>query len=140
MNISMSNSVPTQQPTEAAEVKRDSSSESVTKASSAASVNDVGTAEQKQSVSVIPEQKEVDGDELKSAVIELNKAVQNLQRNLEFSVDDITGQTVVRVVDKETDEVIRQMPSEEVLKLAQHMQEQQSESGSGFSIMQELKA
>jgi flagellar protein FlaG len=140
----MSNSVVPQQPaTEPAAVKRSDSSEPITEISSATPVQDVKAVEQGQNVADVNnnmQQKEVDGEELKNAVVELNKAVQNMQRSLEFSVDDITGQTVVKVKDKETDEVIRQMPSEDVLKLAQHMHEHQSENGTSFSLMQELKA
>lgn len=39
--------------------------------------------------------------------------------NLEFSIDDTTGQTVVKVVDSSTKELIRQIPSEEMLAIAQ---------------------
>jgi flagellar protein FlaG len=38
--------------------------------------------------------------------------------NLEFSIDDSTGQTVVKVVDSSTKELIRQIPSEEMLAIA----------------------
>jgi flagellar protein FlaG len=39
--------------------------------------------------------------------------------NLEFSIDDSTGKTVVKVVDASTKELIRQIPSEEMLAIAQ---------------------
>lgn len=81
-----------------------------------------------------------EGKSLESAVVELNKAVQNVQRNLEFSVDDITGSTIVQVKDRETNELIRQMPSEDALKLAQSLHEQLSDGSSDLSIMQALKA
>jgi len=49
----------------------------------------------------------------------INKAVQTFSRNLEFSVDDAAvGKTVVKVVDQETGEMIRQIPSQEVLDIA----------------------
>ena len=44
-------------------------------------------------------------------VDELNQIVQNTRRSLQFSVDKGSGEVVVKVVDAETDEVIRQMPS-----------------------------
>jgi flagellar protein FlaG len=136
------NVVPQQLATESADVKRSGSSDSVTEISSATPVQDVKQVEQRQSVANVnaDAQKEAEGEELQSAVVELNKAVQNIQRNLEFSVDDITGQTVVKVIDKETDKIIRQMPSEEVLRLAQHMREQQPEGSDSISLMQGLKA
>lgn len=40
------------------------------------------------------------------------------QRNLEFSVDTDSGRDVVKVLDGESGDVIRQFPSEDVLKLA----------------------
>jgi flagellar protein FlaG len=43
-------------------------------------------------------------------------------RNLDFSVDKTTGYNVVRVVNPETNEVIRQLPSEELLKIAKSME------------------
>lgn len=58
---------------------------------------------------------------LEQALQDLNGYVQNVQRNLQFDVDDTSGHTVIRVVDSETEEVIRQIPSEEVLALARHL-------------------
>ncbi len=58
---------------------------------------------------------------LEQALQDLSGYVQNVQRNLQFDVDDASGHTVIRVVDSETDEVIRQIPSEEVLALARHL-------------------
>ena len=51
---------------------------------------------------------------------ELQNYVDQLNRNLEFSVDDSSGRTVVTVRDGSTDVVIRQIPSEEVLRLAKN--------------------
>lgn len=51
----------------------------------------------------------------------IREHVNNLDRNLEFRVDDITGKTVVRVLDRQTNEVIRQIPNEELLSLAQRL-------------------
>ena len=56
---------------------------------------------------------------LDQTVEELSSLVQSLQRELNFSVDDKSGRTVIKVIDSETDEVIRQIPSEEVIELAQ---------------------
>lgn len=38
--------------------------------------------------------------------------------NLEFSMDDQTGKTIIKVVDTATNELIRQIPSEEMLEIA----------------------
>lgn len=57
-------------------------------------------------------------EELQASVDAMNNFVQPLNNSLQFSVDDDTGKTVVKVVDLTTDEVIRQMPSEEALAIA----------------------
>lgn len=47
---------------------------------------------------------------------------QQLNREIRFSVDPATGETVARVVDTTTNKVIRQIPSEVVLAIAQYLQ------------------
>lgn len=53
---------------------------------------------------------------------------------LEFKVDDESGRTVITVYHPETEEVIRQIPPEQALKLAQLLREQQEE-GSGVDAV-----
>jgi len=59
--------------------------------------------------------------EVEKAVTELNSSIQNVQRNLQFSMDKELGKIIINVKDKETDEVVRQFPSEEFLDLARKM-------------------
>lgn len=46
-----------------------------------------------------------------------------MRKGLEFKVDENSGQAVVTVLDKDTGDVIRQMPSEEALALAEKLSE-----------------
>ena len=73
-----------------------------------------------QAESAQPEQDVVEPSsaELTSAISKLNDYVQNVQRTLSFSVEEDTGTTVVQVYDSETEELIRQIPAEETIKLA----------------------
>lgn len=48
----------------------------------------------------------------------INKTVQAMSPSLEFSIDNDSKRTVVKVVDMDTNEVIRQMPSVEALEIA----------------------
>lgn len=57
-------------------------------------------------------------EQLKKAVEELNRAMRQSNRNLEFSVDDASNRVIVRLTDAETGEVIRQIPSEETLAIS----------------------
>ena len=67
--------------------------------------------------------------ELQSAVSALNDYVQNVQRTLSFSIEENTGITVVKVFDTETEELIRQIPLEETIKLAASIE------ANSFSLM-----
>lgn len=58
---------------------------------------------------------------LDEKVAQLNDFVQNLKRDLHFSVHKETGRTVVAVIDAETDEVIRKIPSDEILRIAESL-------------------
>lgn len=62
-------------------------------------------------------------EELTGAVNQLNGYLEETHRSLRFSIDDDSGRTIVRVVDTETDDVIRQIPSEEMLALIRHFNE-----------------
>lgn len=59
-----------------------------------------------------------DERQLQDSVNMVNEAVKVFNSSVRFSIDEETKQRVVRVVDLETDEVIRQIPSEEVLAIA----------------------
>lgn len=62
-------------------------------------------------------------DSLGQAVSQLNDFVQNVQRDLQFEVDENLGQTIVKVIDNETKEVIRQIPDEVAMRLAENLQQ-----------------
>ena len=64
-------------------------------------------------------------EELNKAVDELNASYKSLRRTgLQFSVDDKADTLVVKVMDMDKDEVIRQIPAEDVLELAAFLKEQ----------------
>lgn len=62
-------------------------------------------------------------ERLDRAVEQLNDYVQSVRRELHFSVDPASGRTVVKVLDPQTDQVIRQIPSAEVLSLAARIEQ-----------------
>lgn len=66
-----------------------------------------------------------EAEELELAVAKLNDYVQQTERKLNFQVDEESGLTVIRVFDKQSDELIRQIPSEEVVSLAQKLNQEE---------------
>lgn len=102
----------------------DSSIKSADDASKKAEAPSVSTG-----VSVVDEAKDTkNSDDLKQAVSKLNDYVQNVQRNLQFSIDKESGATVVKVIDSKSEEVIRQMPTEETLRIARRLAEQSDDA------------
>ncbi|MCC7680226.1 flagellar protein FlaG [Janthinobacterium sp. FW305-128] len=57
-------------------------------------------------------------EQLDQAVSDLNQSSQMKTQGLEFSIDEDSQRTVVKVIDQETKEVLRQIPSKEALALA----------------------
>ncbi len=74
------------------------------------------TAEQQKVQQDQPERQKVD-----QAVSEVNSFFQDEQRKLLFTVNEKTGSVVIEVKDAQTDEVIKQIPPEFVVKLAEHL-------------------
>ncbi len=69
---------------------------------------------------VAPQQasKEPSREQLNKAVSELNQSSQMKTQGIEFSIDEDSQRTVVKVIDQETKEVLRQIPTKEALELA----------------------
>lgn len=88
------------------------------------------------SASAAASQKAPDREAVERALQEVKKAVDPMARNLQFSIDEDTGRTVVRVVDTSTKEVIRQIPSEEVLAIAKALNKGDGESTIGVFLKQ----
>lgn len=59
-----------------------------------------------------------DQQAIEQAVKNVNDFVKPINNSLSFNLDQDTGQTVIKVVDLSTQEVIRQIPSEEMLAIA----------------------
>ena len=55
-------------------------------------------------------------------VSKINDYVQNFQRNLKFEVSEDGSHTVIYVINAETDEVIRQIPPEELEAISTYIQ------------------
>jgi flagellar protein FlaG len=66
----------------------------------------------------------IDAERLAEAVAKVNSYVQSLSRSLAITVDERSGDVIVRVQDANTEEVIRQIPSEEVLAISNAISQQ----------------
>ncbi len=57
-------------------------------------------------------------EDLQKALEEVQSAINVVANDLRFSFDEDTGRTLVKIVDRETDEVIKQIPSEELVQIS----------------------
>ena len=57
-------------------------------------------------------------DDVDSAVKKLNDSMPGSSQSLQFSVDHDSKEIVVKLIDQDTQQVVRQMPSEEALRMA----------------------
>lgn len=60
---------------------------------------------------------------LAAAIEQLNSLAEAQRRELQFSIDEPTGKTIVKVFDSSSQELIRQIPAKEVLELAERFGE-----------------
>ena len=59
---------------------------------------------------------------VEQAVAKVKVQIQAISNNsLDFAIDDSSGKTIVRVTDRESGELIRQIPSQEMLEIARSM-------------------
>ncbi|WP_137972831.1 flagellar protein FlaG [Pseudomonas sp. F(2018)] len=68
----------------------------------------------------------VSREQVESAVSTIQEFVQSVRRNVNFTLEDASGRVVVKVTDASSGDIIRQIPSEEALQLAESLEEVRS--------------
>ncbi len=69
----------------------------------------------------------VNRDQLAQILDKLNQSLESYDTNLQFDIDDQYQTMVVRIVDRETKEVVKQIPPEKALAVAQFFRELETE-------------
>src|SRR3954462_3873731 len=64
-------------------------------------------------------------EDVKHAVKDIQDFVSTVTTDLRFTVDKETGKTVVSVGDSKTKQIVRQIPSEEIMKIARNIDRMQ---------------
>jgi len=98
-------------------------------ASDAAAAKQVQTATQQPSA-----------EQLQTAINTVNRSLKNSNQNVQFSLDADTNKMVVRMVDAETGEVIRQVPSDAVLAIARSIDQYQQSHQLQHGLLFQQKA
>jgi len=77
----------------------------------------------KQDKEIKKEEKKATKEKLQELTAKLNKEMEPLNPDIKFHYNDRVNELVVNVVDKNTDKVIRKIPSDEALKIMEKMRE-----------------
>jgi flagellar protein FlaG len=84
----------------------------------------IGQEEHKQEQVTIPgNSKKDDERQLDKAIDKINKSIESMDTSLHFFKDKGSGRIAVKVINNKTQEVVREIPSEEVLRLAADMKD-----------------
>lgn len=70
----------------------------------------------------------VSAEQLHQVAQQLQKYLQDTGRTMQFSVDKITGTTIVRIYNSSSGELVRQVPSEEIVHLAELLRQEDRHS------------
>jgi flagellar protein FlaG len=64
-------------------------------------------------------------DQVTQAINTINKAMSEMSPDLQFSIDEDSNRTIIKIVDQKTKEVLRQIPSAEALAIAKAIDQAQ---------------
>jgi len=86
-----------------------------------------------------PPDKAVEIPELERLTETINKAIDNGNQQLLFEVDKDTRSHIIKVVDKQTGEVIRQVPGEELLSIRKALREGMEKDQTPIGLLLDTK-
>ncbi len=61
--------------------------------------------------------------DLERIVKEINQFIQIFNSKIAFEIDKDTGKTILKIIDSQTNEIIRQIPPEELLRISKRISE-----------------
>ena len=79
-----------------------------------------------------PKVPEIEAPDLQQAMEDLQAYVDGLGRSLSFQRDDSIDKNVITVVDSSTNQVVRQIPSEEVVAIARQLRDELADLRAGL--------
>lgn len=69
----------------------------------------------------VVQEEQPNDQEMEAAVNNLNKVIASSLQSIQFSMDKEAGRVVVKVLDSETKQVLRQIPNPEVLAISKNL-------------------
>lgn len=109
--------VNTEVPEDGQKINVDETTAVVTKTEAENDRNDGSESNGNQQSSKNAQQKQVVTDQLKKAIAEMNKKINNSNEEAVFGVHEETNRVMIKIVDKDTKEVIKEFPPEKTLDM-----------------------
>lgn len=105
------------------QLSKDGDTAATVKPETLKAVSGVKEAQEKEQAKGKADQQAFSQSDLADAIKKLNETVKLYKGDLQFTVDDDTQMQIVKVVDKSSKEVIRQIPSPEVIRIAKAIED-----------------
>lgn len=105
------------------QLSKDGDTAAIVKPETLKAVSGAKEAEEKEQAKNKTDQQVFSQSDLADAIKKLNDTVKLYKGDLQFTVDDDTQMQIVKVVDKSSKEVIRQIPSPEVIRIAKAIED-----------------
>lgn len=109
--------VNTEVPEDGQKINVDETTAVVTKTEAEDDRSDSSEGNGNQQSSKNAQQKQVVTDQLKKAIAEMNKKINNSNEEAVFGVHEETNRVMIKIVDKDTKEVIKEFPPEKTLDM-----------------------
>lgn len=109
--------VNTEVPEDGQKINVDETTAVVTKTEAENDRNEGSEGNGNQQSSKNAQQKQVVTDQLKKAIAEMNKKINNSNEEAVFGVHEETNRVMIKIVDKDTKEVIKEFPPEKTLDM-----------------------
>lgn len=103
--------------------------------SASAAVNDAQRGQRQELRQQQEEAARESAKELAASVEDLNQYNELRTRNLEFTINEDIDRTIVKVVDAESGELIRQIPAENAVKLARLLKEDEGQVDKALGLL-----
>jgi len=83
--------------------------------------NEKSDAEKQERIS--PPREELGPEEIQKALKELNRLSGSFNEKVQFDFNEKTNRIIIKIINKDTDEVVSEIPSKYSLRLLEHIQE-----------------
>lgn len=100
-----------------------------------ASVADTNESSNESALDRVENQSASNEAEVESAIADVSSFLSTQNRGLNFAFDENSDRSVIQVTDKESGDLIRQIPSEEILKLAIRINELRTDAGEAVGVL-----